>query len=55
MQSSGDETLTDDKDRDSAAFAAAYRTVALTDLDGSGTLTGRYVRVKARPATPPGP
>ncbi|WP_248959154.1 M36 family metallopeptidase [Sphaerisporangium perillae] len=47
VQSGGDETLSDDKDRDSAAFAAAYRTVTLTDLDGSGTLTGRYVRVKS--------
>ncbi|GII32339.1 M36 family metallopeptidase [Planotetraspora mira] len=47
VQSTGDESLTDDKDRDGAAFAGAYRTVALTDLDGSGTLTGRYVTVKS--------
>ncbi|SEM26759.1 M4 family metallopeptidase [Nonomuraea pusilla] len=47
VQSLGDESLTDDKDRDSAALAAAYRSVTLTDLDGSGTLTGRYVRVKS--------
>ncbi|MEV1178398.1 M36 family metallopeptidase, partial [Nonomuraea sp. NPDC049784] len=47
VQSTGDETLTDDKDRDSAALATAYRSVTLTDLDGSGTLTGRYVRVKS--------
>ncbi|MCT9929893.1 M36 family metallopeptidase [Planotetraspora sp. A-T 1434] len=47
VQSTGDESLTDNKDRDGAAFAAAYHTVTLTDLDGSGTLTGRYVRVKS--------
>ncbi|GII57739.1 hypothetical protein Pth03_61280 [Planotetraspora thailandica] len=47
VQSTGDESLSDDKDRDGAAFASAYRTVTLTDLDGSGTLTGRYVTVKS--------
>lgn len=47
VQSTGDESLTDGKDRDSAAFTGAYRTVTLTDLDGSGTLTGRYVMVES--------
>jgi hypothetical protein len=47
VQSTGDESLVDDHDRDSAAFAPAYRTVTLTDLDSSGTLAGRYVRVKS--------
>ncbi|NUP02391.1 MAG: bacillolysin [Nonomuraea sp.] len=47
VQTTGDQSLTDDKDRDGAALAPAYRTVTLTDLDGSGTLTGRYVRVKS--------
>ncbi|MGP3958851.1 M36 family metallopeptidase [Nonomuraea sp. 3N208] len=52
VQTLGDQLLTDDKDRDSAAFALAYRTVTLTDLDGSGTLTGRYVRVKSETGKP---
>ncbi|NRQ40351.1 bacillolysin [Nonomuraea sp. NN258] len=52
VQSSGDQSLTDGKDRDSAALASAYRTVTLTDLDGSGTLTGRYVRVKSETGKP---
>ncbi|MFG1710652.1 M36 family metallopeptidase [Nonomuraea sp. M3C6] len=52
VQSSGDESLTDDKDRDGAAFAAAYRTVTMPDLDGSGTLTGRYVKVKSETGKP---
>ncbi|HEU4567209.1 MAG TPA: M36 family metallopeptidase, partial [Marmoricola sp.] len=47
VQSTGDESLTDDNDADSPKFAGAYRTVTLTDLDGSGTLTGRYVAVKS--------
>jgi hypothetical protein len=47
----GIETLTDQKDAD--YFSAdpnlrrAYHRVTLTDLDGSGTLTGRWVRVKS--------
>jgi zinc metalloprotease ZmpB len=47
VQQLGDESLTDAKDADYAALAAAYRQVTLTDLDGSGSLTGRYVRVKS--------
>ncbi len=47
VQSTGDETLTDRKDADYAALAPAYHLVTLTDLDGSGTLSGRYVRVKS--------
>ncbi|MEV0232146.1 M36 family metallopeptidase [Nonomuraea sp. NPDC050786] len=47
VQGTGDESLADDHDRDGAAFAPAYRTVTLTGLDSSGTLTGRYVRVKS--------
>jgi hypothetical protein len=43
----GNENLTDDKDADSPAFAPTYRRVTLTHLDGSGTLTGAYVRVKS--------
>jgi len=52
VQQLGDETLTDQKDADYAALAAAYRRVLLTNLDGSGTLTGRYVAVKSKTGTP---
>ncbi|NUR86775.1 MAG: bacillolysin [Nonomuraea sp.] len=47
VQQLGDQNLTDAKDADLPAFAPAYRSVTLTDLDGSGTLTGAYVRVKS--------
>src|SRR6185312_780338 len=45
----GIQTLTDQKDADyfsaDPALARAYRRVTLTDLDGSGTLTGAYAKV----------
>src|SRR5688572_3988823 len=47
VQQLGLQNLTDNKDADDAVFAAAYRSVVLTDLDGSGKLVGRYVRVKS--------
>lgn len=47
VQQLGLENLTDAKDADDAVFGPAYRRVTLTDLDGSGTLTGAYVRVKS--------
>ena len=47
VQELGDESLTDQKDADYAALAPAYHRVTLTDLDGSGSLTGAYVRVKS--------
>ncbi|MEU8123961.1 M4 family metallopeptidase [Spirillospora sp. NPDC049024] len=47
VQQLGDQSLTDAKDADYAALAPAYRQVTLTDLDGSGSLTGRYARVKS--------
>ena len=47
VQQLGDESLTDQKDADYPALAAAYRSVTLTNLDGSGTLTGKYVVVKS--------
>jgi zinc metalloprotease ZmpB len=47
VQQLGNESLTDDKDADDPVFAAAYRRVTLTHLDGSGTLTGDYVVVKS--------
>jgi hypothetical protein len=40
-----DETLTDQKDADYAALRAAYETVTLTNLDGSGYLRGDYADV----------
>src|ERR1044072_8867318 len=45
VQSLHDESLTDQKDTNYAALRKAYRKVTLTDLDGSGTLTGRYAKV----------
>jgi fungalysin metallopeptidase (M36) len=51
VQQLGDESLTDQKDADYPALAPAYRRVVLTNLDGSGTLTGRYVRVKSETGT----
>ncbi|MGI5241885.1 M36 family metallopeptidase [Dactylosporangium sp. CA-139066] len=47
VQALGRQDLTDAKDADLPAFAAAYRRVTLTDLDGSGRLAGRYVIVKS--------
>ena len=47
VQELGLQNLTDNKDADSAVFGPAYHRVTLTDLDGSGTLTGAYVRVKS--------
>ena len=47
VQQLGNQGLTDGKDADAAVFAAAYRRVPLTHLDGSGTLSGDYVTVKS--------
>ena len=47
VQALGLQGLADAKDADSPAFAPAYRRVTLTDLDGSGGLSGRYVIVKS--------
>ena len=40
-----DESLTDQKDADYAALQPAYRTVTLTNLDGSGYLTGDWANI----------
>ncbi|MEX2236813.1 MAG: M36 family metallopeptidase [Dehalococcoidia bacterium] len=40
-----DQSLTDQKDADYAALQPAYRTVTLTNLDGSGYLVGDYANV----------
>ncbi|MGK5559029.1 M4 family metallopeptidase [Actinomadura kijaniata] len=52
VQQLGDQSLTDAKDADYPALAPAYRTVTLTDLDGSGGLSGRYVTVKSETGAP---
>jgi zinc metalloprotease ZmpB len=52
VQSLGDESLTDEKDADSAVPAAAYHTVQLTNLDGSGFLNGDYATVVSETGNP---
>ncbi|GAB3664087.1 hypothetical protein GCM10027596_28090 [Nocardioides korecus] len=47
VQSTGNEALVDNDDADSPDFASAYRQVTLTNLDGSGYLSGPYVTVKS--------
>jgi hypothetical protein len=42
-----DQTLTDQDDADYAALQPAYRNVVLTNLDGSGTLTGDWANIRA--------
>ena len=47
----GNETLTDKKDADYFSadpfLRTAYHQVTLTDLDGSGTLTGKYAAIRS--------
>ncbi|MGW4895199.1 M4 family metallopeptidase [Kitasatospora sp. NPDC004240] len=52
VQSTGDQDLTDSKDADSAVPSSAYATVALRNLDGSGSLTGRWAVVRSETGTP---
>jgi hypothetical protein len=47
-----DGTLTDQKDANYPALAPAYERKTLTNLDGSGTLTGAYARVESETGTP---
>lgn len=47
VQSTGDESLTDQKDSADAVPAAAYATVPLRNLDGSGNLVGRWANVRS--------
>jgi hypothetical protein len=47
-----DQSLTDRKDVDYAALQPAYRNVTLTDLDGSGTLTGAWAQVVSETGDP---
>jgi zinc metalloprotease ZmpB len=52
VQSLGDESLTDQKDADSAVPAAGYHDVVLTHLDGSGFLNGDYATVYSETGNP---
>jgi hypothetical protein len=52
VQSLGDESLTDQKDADTAVPAAAYHGVQLTNLDGSGFLHGDYANVVSETGNP---
>lgn len=52
VQSSGEENLVDAKDSATAVPATQYVLVPLRNLDGSGTLTGRWVNVRAETGTP---
>jgi zinc metalloprotease ZmpB len=52
VQSLGDESLTDQKDADTAVPAAAYHDVTLTNLDGSGNLSGDYAAVVSETGSP---
>jgi hypothetical protein len=52
VQTLGDESLTDQKDADSAVPAAAYRQVTLTNLDGSGFLRGDYANIISETGNP---
>ena len=47
VQSTGDQTLTDQKDSASAVPATAYDEVQLRNLDGSGRLVGTWVNVRS--------
>jgi zinc metalloprotease ZmpB len=47
-----DQSLTDQKDADYPALAAAYHRVTLTDLDGSGRLVGKWANVVSETGTP---
>jgi zinc metalloprotease ZmpB len=52
VQSTGDESLTDGNDADAAVPASAYRSVTLTNLDGSGFLRGDYAAVVSETGDP---
>ncbi|MET9271555.1 M4 family metallopeptidase [Kribbella sp. NPDC003557] len=52
VQSSGDESLTDQKDSAAAVPRGDYYEVTLTDLDGSGYLSGTWANVRSTTGTP---
>ena len=47
VQSSGDQSLTDQKDSATAVPRSAYVPVTLTELDGSGYLVGKWANVRS--------
>lgn len=52
VQSSGDQSLTDQKDSAAAVPSSAYAQVPLRNLDGSGKLSGRWANVRTTTGTP---
>ncbi|MDB5045703.1 MAG: bacillolysin [Deinococcus sp.] len=52
VQTTGNQSLNDSKDAASAVPASAYYNVTLTNLDGSGYLSGDYARVISETGTP---
>jgi zinc metalloprotease ZmpB len=48
----GDQSLRDEKDSAAAVPAAAYHTVALNDLDGTGFLRGRWAEIVSETGSP---
>jgi zinc metalloprotease ZmpB len=52
VQSTGNESLTDQKDSDAAVPASAYYKVALTNLDGTGFLCGNWACVASETGNP---
>jgi hypothetical protein len=52
VQSSGDESLTDQKDSATAVPASEYARVAIRNLDGSGYLHGKWATVQSATGTP---
>jgi len=52
VQSSGDQTLTDQKDSAAAVLGSEYDTVPLHNLDGSGYLSGAWVVVESATGKP---
>jgi zinc metalloprotease ZmpB len=52
VQSTGNESLTDQKDSDAAVPATAYYAVTLTNLDGSGYLRGDWANVASETGNP---
>jgi hypothetical protein len=52
VQDLGIQTLTDQKDAAAAVPAAAYHSVTLTDLDGSGRLSGKWAVIRSETGAP---
>ena len=52
VQSSGNQDRTDSKDANTPELAAEYATAQLRNLDGSGTLSGKWANVRTTTGTP---